>query len=137
MASEKFVLVTGGAGYIGSHTVLVMLNSEGYIPVVIDNMVNASYGDKHGSNDFQLPESLRRVQDITKKKVHFHEADLLDKASLQALFKKYNFQLVIHFAALKAVGESVKVPLLYYQANIIGAINLLQVVNQLILKLYK
>ncbi|XP_062507347.1 UDP-glucose 4-epimerase-like [Corticium candelabrum] len=132
MSSESFVLVTGGAGYIGSHTVLELLNYGVFRPVVVDNMTNASYGvsGEEGGNSLQLPESLRRVQTITDKKVYFHEVDLLDKPALKAVFEQYDFTFVIHFAALKAVGESVQLPLLYYQANITGTLNLLEVMKE-------
>uniref|UniRef100_A0A2K5PH43 UDP-glucose 4-epimerase n=1 Tax=Cebus imitator TaxID=2715852 RepID=A0A2K5PH43_CEBIM len=119
--AEK-VLVTGGAGYIGSHTVLELLEA-GYSPVVIDNFHNAFRGG--GS----MPESLRRVQKLTGRAVEFEEMDILDQAALQRLFKKHSFVAVIHFAGLKAVGESVQKPLDYYRVNLTGTIQLLEIMR--------
>nr|XP_054114887.1 UDP-glucose 4-epimerase isoform X3 [Callithrix jacchus] len=119
--AEK-VLVTGGAGYIGSHTVLELLEA-GYSPVVIDNFHNAFRGG--GS----MPESLRRVQELTGRAVEFEEMDILDQAALQRLFKKHSFVAVIHFAGLKAVGESVQKPLDYYRVNLTGTIQLLEIMR--------
>uniref|UniRef100_A0A7N4PMV9 UDP-glucose 4-epimerase n=1 Tax=Sarcophilus harrisii TaxID=9305 RepID=A0A7N4PMV9_SARHA len=113
------VLVTGGAGYIGSHTVLELLEA-GYRPVVIDNFHNTVRGEG------PVPESLRRVEELTGKKVEFEEMDILDKAALQGLFKKHSFSAVVHFAGLKAVGESVQKPLDYYKVNLTGTIQLLE-----------
>nr|XP_023410121.1 UDP-glucose 4-epimerase isoform X2 [Loxodonta africana] len=121
-AMEEKVLVTGGAGYIGSHTVLELLEA-GYSPVVIDNFHNAIRGG--GS----MPESLRRVQKLTGRSVEFEEIDILDKAALQRLFKKHSFVAVIHFAGLKAVGESVQKPLDYYRVNLTGTIQLLEIMR--------
>jgi len=103
------ILVTGGAGYIGSHTCLELLN-EDFEVVVVDNLSNSS------------AESLRRVQKVTGKTLAFHKIDLLDKAALEELFLQYRFDAVIHFAGLKAVGESVTIPLRYYHNNITGTI---------------
>lgn len=103
------ILVTGGAGYIGSHTCLELLN-EDFEVVVVDNLSNSS------------AESLRRVQKITGKTLAFHKIDLLDKAAMEELFLQYRFDAVIHFAGLKAVGESVTIPLRYYHNNITGTI---------------
>lgn len=119
--AEK-VLVTGGAGYIGSHCVLEMIEA-GYVPVVIDNFHNAIRGAGG------LPESLRRVQEIVGKKIEFEEVDILDRAALNTLFDKHKFSAVMHFAGLKAVGESVQIPLLYYKVNLTGTIQLLEVMN--------
>ncbi|XP_007491356.1 UDP-glucose 4-epimerase [Monodelphis domestica] len=119
--SEK-VLVTGGAGYIGSHTVLELLEA-GYQPVVIDNFHNTIRGEG------AMPESLKRVEELTGRKVEFEEMDILDKAALQGLFKKHSFMAVIHFAGLKAVGESVQKPLDYYKVNLTGTIQLLEAMN--------
>uniref|UniRef100_A0A2K6RC04 UDP-glucose 4-epimerase n=1 Tax=Rhinopithecus roxellana TaxID=61622 RepID=A0A2K6RC04_RHIRO len=119
--AEK-VLVTGGAGYIGSHTVLELLEA-GYLPVVIDNFHNAFRGG--GS----LPESLRRVQKLAGRSVEFEEMDILDQGALQRLFKKHSFMAVIHFAGLKAVGESVQKPLDYYRVNLTGTIQLLEIMK--------
>jgi UDP-glucose 4-epimerase len=107
------VLVTGGAGYIGSHTCVEMLDA-GMDVVVVDNLGNSK------------EESLRRVRAITGKKLRFVEADLRDRAALDQLFRESTFDAVIHFAGLKAVGESVAMPLAYYDNNIGGTITLCQ-----------
>lgn len=99
------ILVTGGAGYIGSHTVLELLNSGNDV-VVIDNLCNSSR------------ESLRRVEALTGRNVTFYEADVCDRNALQTIFAQHAIDAVIHFAGLKAVGESTKIPLKYYQNNI-------------------
>ncbi|KAJ7304349.1 hypothetical protein JRQ81_011899 [Phrynocephalus forsythii] len=116
--SEK-ILVTGGAGYIGSHCVLELVEA-GYTPVVIDNFHNAIRGGD------ALPESIWRVQEIVRKDILFQELDVLDQAGLQELFRKHRFSAVIHFAGLKAVGESVQIPLEYYKVNLTGTIQLLE-----------
>lgn len=116
MASEsstRYVLVTGGAGYIGSHTVLELLKTNEYQPVVVDNLYNSS------------EEAVHRVEKITGKKVDFVKMDLQDAGKVRQLFEKYRFYCVMHFAGLKAVGESVQLPLLYYRNNIDIAVNLL------------
>ncbi len=106
------ILVTGGAGYIGSHTCLELLNA-GEEVVVLDNLSNASL------------EGLRRVEELTGKKVDFHQVDLLDIKKVNAVFKACpNIESVIHFAGLKAVGESVEQPQRYYENNITGTLNL-------------
>ena len=105
------VLVTGGAGYIGSHTCLELLNA-GHEVSVVDNLSNSS------------EESLRRVQSITGKTLVFHSLDLRDPAALETVFDGNKFDAVIHFAALKAVGESVAKPLEYYENNMTGTLNL-------------
>ena len=107
------ILVTGGAGYIGSHTCVELLES-GYQVVVLDNLCNSS------------PEALRRVEEITGKSVSFVEGDVRDRNSLQRLFSQYNFDSVIHFAGLKAVGESCQIPLSYYENNVSGTVVLCQ-----------
>ncbi|KAF8379707.1 hypothetical protein HHK36_029152 [Tetracentron sinense] len=114
---EKNILVTGGAGYIGSHTVLQLLLG-GFRAFVIDNLDNSS------------EIAIKRVSELAGefgKNLVFHQVDLRDKLALDKLFASTNFDAVIHFAGLKAVGESVKKPLLYYNNNIIGTINLLEV----------
>ena len=110
------ILVTGGAGYIGSHTCVELLEC-GFDVIVVDNLCNSS------------KESLRRVQEITGKKLSFHQVDLLDKSALDGVFKSAEIEAVIHFAALKAVGESVEKPLMYYQNNIVGALSLFEVMT--------
>lgn len=99
------ILVTGGAGYIGSHTVLELLNSGNDV-VIIDNLCNSSR------------ESLRRVEALTGRSVTFYEADVCDRSALQTIFAQHAIDAVIHFAGLKAVGESTQIPLKYYQNNI-------------------
>ena len=111
------ILVTGGCGYIGSHTVLELLNKH-YEVVVVDNFVNSSF------------ESLRRVQKITGKTVTFYETDIRDEAKMDEIFSAHTFDAVIHFAALKAVGESCKIPLKYYENNISGTVSLLKVMEK-------
>ena len=98
------ILVTGGAGYIGSHTCVELLN-QGQEVVVVDNLCNSS------------EESLNRVKQITGKNVTFYKADLLDKAAMEEIFSKETIDAVIHFAGLKAVGESVAKPLEYYPVS--------------------
>jgi UDP-glucose 4-epimerase len=110
----KTILVTGGTGFIGSHTVLELLNS-GYNVVVMDNLSNSKI------------ESLKRVESITGRKADFHQLDLLDEKGLRSLFQSYSFDAVIHFAGLKAVGESVEKPLLYHENNISGTVTLCKV----------
>ncbi|XP_076320124.1 UDP-glucose 4-epimerase-like isoform X3 [Tachypleus tridentatus] len=118
------IFVTGGAGFVGSHTVLVLLNA-GYEVVVVDSLINA-VPDKDGF----LPESLRRVQELTGKSLTFYKVDLLDKEGLENIFCKHKLEYVIHFAALKAVGESCQIPLDYYHNNISGTISLLEVMKK-------
>jgi UDP-glucose 4-epimerase len=108
------ILVTGGAGYIGSHTSLELLNA-GYDVVVVDNLINSKI------------ESLRRVQELTGRNLTFHQVDLLDKPALEAVFDQAPVDAVIHFAGLKAVGESVSIPLRYYHNNITGTLILCEV----------
>lgn len=111
------IIVTGGAGYIGSHTCVELLNL-GYDVTVIDNLSNSK------------EESIKRVCEITGKKVTFYKADLLDKEALKEIFKKTDTEAVIHFAGLKAVGESVELPLKYYQNNVTGTLNLCEVMSE-------
>ena len=110
------ILVTGGAGYIGSHTCVELLNA-GYEVVVLDNLSNS------------CKEALVRVEEITGKKVTFYEADLLDKPAIEKIFEKEKIESVIPFAGLKAVGESVQKPLEYYHNNITGTLNLCDVMR--------
>ncbi len=111
------ILVTGGAGYIGSHTCVELLNN-GYEVVVYDNLSNSK------------STSLDRVKQITGKNLVFIEGDILDSKKLEEVFSSHHFDCVINFAGLKAVAESVKKPLEYYQNNIAGAINLLMVMQK-------
>ncbi len=111
------ILVTGGAGYIGTHTCVELLNS-GYEIVVVDNFINSSI------------EALKRVQKITGKKFKIYQVDLLDKDALNSIFLENTIDAVIHFAGLKAVGESVNKPLYYYQNNITGTLVLCDVMER-------
>lgn len=111
------ILVTGGAGYIGSHTVLQLLQAS-YQVIVLDNLCNASQ------------ESLRRVESITGKKVTFIQGDICDKNALHSLFQQFSIDSVIHFAGLKAVGESVQHPLQYYRNNVMGSVTLFEVMAE-------
>jgi len=111
------ILVTGGAGFIGSHTCIELLNA-GYELVVIDNLSNSK------------DESLNRVQELTGKTLQFHKIDLLDKENLGRIFRKYPIEGVIHFAGLKAVAESVYKPLEYYMNNVCGTVTLLEVMKE-------
>lgn len=107
------VLTTGGAGYIGSHTVLALAEA-GHEPVVVDNFSNSS------------PEAIRRVAELAGRQIELIEADLLDAERLDAIFADGHFDAVIHFAGLKAVGESTQQPLRYYRTNIDSTLNLLE-----------
>ena len=111
------ILVTGGAGYIGSHTV-VELQNAGYDVVVLDNLSNAS------------EKSLERVEKITGKPVTFYKADILDRDALNEVFEKESIDSCIHFAGLKAVGESVAKPWEYYENNIAGTLTLVDVMRK-------
>ncbi|MFQ5543083.1 MAG: UDP-glucose 4-epimerase GalE [Nitrospiria bacterium] len=111
------ILVTGGAGYIGSHTCITLLNA-GHEVIVVDNLSNSK------------EESLIRVQALTKKKLLFHQVDILDREALETVFKASSIDAVIHFAGLKAVGESVEVPLRYYQNNVAGTLILCEVMKK-------
>ena len=115
------ILVTGGAGYIGSHTCIEMQNA-GYDVVVIDNLDNSN------------KEALNRVEKITGKPVRFYEEDVRNKEALRKIFKENNIEAVIHFAGLKAVGESVRQPIMYYDNNLISTIALLEVMNEFSVK---
>ncbi len=110
-------LITGGAGYIGSHT-LIALSEAGYDFVVYDNLCNSS------------KESLKRVSKIINKDIAFEEGDIRDKQKLQEVFSKYDINAVIHFAGLKAVGESVEKPIEYYDNNVNGTLVLLDVMQE-------
>lgn len=111
------ILLTGGAGYIGSHTI-IELDKAGHSVVVVDNLVNSN------------PESLRRVAKIIGKEIPFYEVDVRDKDALSKVFDENKFDAVIHFAGLKAVGESVSKPLEYYHNNMTGTFILLDVMRQ-------
>lgn len=111
------ILVTGGAGYIGSHACVELLNA-GYDIVVVDNFSNSK------------PEAIKRVKKIAQKDFPFYEVDLLDKVGLENVFKENQIEAVIHFAGLKAVGESVAMPLQYYHNNITGTLYLCEVMME-------
>lgn len=111
------VLVTGGAGYIGSHTCVELLNA-GHEVVVLDNLSNSSQ------------ESLNRVQQLTAKSLDFVEGDILDQAILDQIFQAHQIDAVIHFAGLKAVGESQQIPLKYFENNISGSISLVKAMER-------
>lgn len=106
------ILVTGGTGYIGSHTVVELI-SAGYTPIIVDNLINSSI------------EVLDRLEQITGVRPIFYQVDICDQAALDEVFGKHNFTAVIHFAALKAVGESVAKPLDYYRNNLDSTLSLL------------
>lgn len=107
------ILITGGAGYIGSHT-LIELNKSGYNFIVYDNLSNSNI------------EAIKRVEKIINKTIKFIEGDIRDSKKLDEVFSTYNINSVIHFAGLKAVGESVELPLNYYDNNVVGTIRLLE-----------
>ena len=111
------ILVTGASGYIGSHTVLELLN-KGYNVIGVDNFSNSSF------------ESLKRVQELTGKTITFFETDIRDEKKMEEIFQNYKIDAVIHFAAFKAVGESCKLPLKYYENNISGTVSLLRIMGQ-------
>lgn len=111
------ILITGGAGYIGSHTCVELLNT-GYDVVVVDNLSNSK------------PESLKRIQEITGKSLKFYNVDILNKEKLEEVFNENEIEAVIHFAGLKAVGESVELPISYYHNNITGTLILCEVMKK-------
>lgn len=110
------ILVTGGAGYIGSHTCVELLNA-GYDVIVVDNLYNSNQ------------KAIDRIEQITQKKVKFYKEDILDKEALKKIFSENQIDAVIHFAGLKAVGESVLKPVEYYTVNIAGTLNLIDVMR--------
>lgn len=114
---DKRVLITGGAGYIASHTEVELLN-RGYEVIAFDNMVNS------------CDESIKRVETITGKKIKFYNADMRDRAAMGKIFSENKIDSVIHFAGLKAVGESCSKPLEYYDNNIYGTLVLLEVMRE-------
>ena len=115
------ILVTGGTGYIGSHTCIELLNAD-YDVIVLDNYYNS------------VPEVLNRINTITGKNVKMYEGDIRDKNILKKIFNENNIDTVIHFAGLKAVGESCEKPLLYYNNNVSGTITLCEVMQEFSVK---
>ena len=111
------ILVTGGAGYIGSHTCVELLQN-GYEVIVVDNLCNSK------------EESIHRVQEITGKSLTFYNVDLLDREHLDEVFSKHSIQVVVHFAGLKSMGESVSIPLKYFHNNVSGTLILLEVMKK-------
>src|SRR5690606_5315490 len=111
------ILVTGGTGYIGSHTCVELLDAD-YDVVVVDNFSNSK------------PEVLNRIDEITGKKLKFSEVDILDREGLERVFSENDIEAVIHFAGLKAVGESVEIPIKYYHNNITGTLTLCEVMQE-------
>lgn len=111
------ILITGGVGYIGSHTCVELLNA-GYDIVIVDNLSNSK------------PESLKLIQEITGKSLKFYNVDILNKEKLEEVFKENKIEAVIHFAGLKAVGESVEFPISYYHNNITGTLILCEVMKK-------
>lgn len=114
---KNAILVTGGAGYIGSHTCVELLE-HGYEVVVVDNLCNSKI------------ESIRRIEQITGQAVRFHQTDINDATALSDIFRQHDIAAVIHFAGLKAVGESCQLPLKYYQNNINGTLVLLEIMAE-------
>jgi UDP-glucose 4-epimerase len=115
--SRSPILVTGGAGFIGSHVCVELINS-GYLPVVVDNLCNSS------------AESLKRVAQITGVEPLFFEVDINDKDALRDVFRAYEIEAVMHFAGLKAVGESNQIPMKYYRYNVAGSLSLTEVMEE-------
>ncbi len=113
----KEILVTGGAGYIGSHTCIELIES-GYQPIVLDNLSNSS------------EEAIRRVEQITQHSIPFYKGDIRDTALLETILNQHKIQATIHFAGLKAVGESVEQPLKYYNNNVAGSVTLLETLQK-------
>tara|TARA_Y100000310_G_scaffold248026_1_gene253819 strand:- start:4178 stop:5188 length:1011 start_codon:yes stop_codon:yes gene_type:complete len=111
------ILVTGGAGYIGSHTLISLIENNHNV-IVVDNLVNSKY------------KAIRRVERITGRKVIFYECDIRNESSLSSIFSAHQIDAVIHFAGLKAVGESVMEPLMYYDNNVHGTCTLLEVMKK-------
>ena len=117
MDSNKTVLISGGAGYIGSHTAVELINA-GYDVVIIDNLSNSDAAAVEG------------VEKITGRKIPFEIVDTCDPVALKGVFEKYEFETVIHFAAYKAVGESIDKPLMYYQNNLVSFMNIVEMMMQ-------
>jgi len=117
MDNKSTILVTGGTGYIGSHTALQLLDAD-YNVIILDNLCNSKL------------ESLKRLKKISEQEIKFYKVDLLNYEKLEEVFKNESIDAVIHFAGLKAVGESVNVPLHYYKNNVSGTINLCEIMQK-------
>ena len=113
----KTILITGGSGYIGSHTCIELINA-GYKVIVVDNLCNSSI------------ESIKRVEKLSDSNISFHKVDVRDKGALTRVFKQYSIDGVIHLAGLKAVGESVENPIEYYDTNVSGTFVLAEVMRE-------
>lgn len=113
----KKILVTGGCGFIGSHTCIELMN-KGYTVIIVDNLINSSSG------------VIKKIEKLANGTIVFYEIDMMDKSLLENVFKKHNIYGVIHFAGLKAVGESVREPLKYYQNNLVSSLNLLELMKK-------
>nr|CAH0101447.1 unnamed protein product [Daphnia galeata] len=124
VAQVVVVLVTGGCGYVGTHTVLQLLEQNVHV-VVVDNLAGVTRG-----NDEKKPTSLERVEELSGKTVDFHNVDINDAESLDKIFKLYRFDCVIHLAALKSVGDSCSLPLDYYRNNVAGTVTLLEIMKK-------
>lgn len=111
------ILVTGGAGYIGSHTCIELLE-KGYDVIIVDNFINSK------------PEVLKRIEKIANKTFKFYNVDCCDKSALKQIFEENKIEMVIHFAGLKAVGESVQIPIKYYENNIVSTLSLVDVMKE-------
>ena len=120
------ILVTGGAGYIGTHCIIELLQ-KGFQVVAIDNFTNAVRSDDDPDG---LPASLQRVQEMVRKPVKFYPADITDKTSLRKVFSQEKIHCVLHIAALKSVSESCDSPLKYYSVNMAGSIHLIEIMEE-------
>ncbi|RYF87196.1 MAG: NAD-dependent epimerase/dehydratase family protein, partial [Chitinophagaceae bacterium] len=116
-SSRPAVLVTGGAGFIGSHVCVELINN-GYLPVVVDNLCNSK------------EESINRIEQITGTRPPFFLVDINDKVALADVFRLHQFEAVMHFAGLKAVGESGQIPTKYYRYNVAGTLSLVEVMEE-------
>jgi UDP-glucose 4-epimerase len=117
MSDKRYILVTGGAGYIGSHTVVELIE-QGYEPVIVDDFRNSE------------KTTIDRIRKIVNKDPIIHVVDVTDRKEMKAVFEEYDLEGIIHFAAYKAVGESVEKPLMYYQNNVDGLINCLELAEE-------
>ena len=122
----KTILVTGGAGYIGTHCIIELLQKD-FAVVAIDNFTNAV---RSPDDPDSKPASLQRVQTLVGKSVKFYAADITDKASLRQVFSQEKIDCVLHIAALKSVSESCELPLKYYSVNMAGSIHLMEIMEE-------